>query len=1012
MSFRQSRDAEPPAAHLAAAWRQARRMPAVRSRRRQLQAGPPGEIGGGWTELGPRPETDPQYGALAGRMTAIAVDTGKDPSGNTVYLGAADGGVWKSTNALAAQPTFTAIGDNLPSLAIGAIALDDSTSPTTIYAGTGEPNGSQDSYYGLGIYKSTDGGQTWTAGTGVDFFGSAIVKLLVDPASPNILLAAVTEGGVYVNNNLVNSTPAIGIVRSADGGATWSQVTAFIGHSASDLVYDSGKYYAAIRSMGIWVSSDQGQTWTALNSPFGSVATAAKNFYRASLAVRNGEIFALIADDSGTPTQPGDCSGANTCAGLVESADGGNTWSALTLPGNFYGSNHQGDYDQFLDAPANSPLLVAGGIDVWDEDPSAASPAWTNLTNAYNGGTVHADEHAIAALSPTTWIIANDGGAWSTANAGASWTNRNASIGAIQFYSVSADPATAGRLLGGSQDNGTVLAAAGSLGWPSVFSGDGGHTAINPENPQQLFTENYDVTVQCSNDGGQTFQPVVDATKIAENTGFYIPYTLAPSNPATMLLAGSSVWRGPACPAAADTGWQAISGNLTHPGDNSNLSTNNDDLTAIAAAPSSPDVIYAGAFDGSLSVTTNATVSGSLPAWTEAPAGSPATFPGPVSAIAVDPNNPSTVYWGLGYVGSSAYIYKSTDGGNTAVNIGGNLPGTPVNAIVIDPANSANVYVATDVGVFVVADGGSAGANEVWYRVGTNLPAAAVLSLALTDASGTPTLIAGTHGRGAWSMPAVAPPGIALAATPAQAVYLPGEPVTLKLAAAGTNGYQGTIAFACGSPLPAGASCAINGAQALVTGISQTGAVEVPIVATGNNGAVVTQTAANVTEGSFTLQATPTTTTVKAGTTATYSVTIGGTAGLSFPATVSCSGAPPSGSCGVPAPFTAAPGSTFSFTVNTPAAAAASGGSSGAGGGWLDGGWLLLLAASLALCLRRMRTRWAAVALLALLSAACGGAGTSFSSASNYMITVSVKDATPNTVNPVTQSASVTLSVY
>ncbi len=1009
LRFRQAHDGETPAAHLLAAWRQVRRMPVLRPQRRQLQAGAPTTLGGNWTELGPHPETDPTYGAVAGRMTAIAVDTGADPSGNTVYLGAADGGLWKSSNALSASPTFTAIGDNLPSLAIGAIALDDSTTPTTIYVGTGEPNGSQDSYYGLGIYKSTDGGATWTAGSGVNFFGSAISKLLVDPTSPNVLLAAVTEGGVYVNNNLVNSTPAIGIVRSADGGASWSQVPAFSGHSATDLVYSAGKYYAAIRTLGVFVSSDQGLNWTALGSPFGSVATTATNFYRASLAIRAGALFALIADANGTPTQPSDCSGSAACAGLVESQNGGATWSALALPSGLYGSNKQGDYDQFLAAPANSTLLVIGGIDVWSEDPGAAAPAWTNLTNAYGGGTVHADEHAIAVLGPQSWIIANDGGAWNTADAGTAWINMNATIGAIQFYSVTPDPATAGRLLGGSQDNGTVLATAGQLAWPSIFAGDGGHTAINPQNPQQLFTENYNVSVQCSNNGGQGFNPVVDGTKITENTEFYVPYILTPSNPATMLLAGSSVWRGPACPTAVNTGWQAISGNLTHPGDSSSLTAKNDDLTAIAAAPSSPDVIYAGAFDGSLSVTSNATVSGALPTWTEAPAGTPTTFPGPVSAIAVDPINPSTVYWGLGYVGTSATLYKSTDGGATAVNIAGNLPGTPINAIVIDPSNPANVYAATDVGVFVVSDGGSAGANEVWYRVGTNLPAAAVLSLALTDASGTPTLIAGTHGRGAWSIPAIAPPGIALSAIPAQAVYLPGEPVRLNLSASAANGYTGTIALACGAPLPAGASCSISGSQALVTGIAQTGAVPVPIVATGSNGGVVTQTAADVTEGTFTLQATPTTMTVKAGAPATYSVTIAGTAGLSFAATAGCTGAPPGGSCGVPAPFTAAPGGTFQVSVSTPAVAGVGGGAGGAGsaGGWL----LLLLAAGLALAWRRKRTRWAAVALLALAGAACGGSTTSFSSANNYMITVSVKDATPNTVNPVTQSVSVTLTV-
>ena len=152
--------------------------------------------------------------------------------------------------------------------------------------------------------------------------------------------------------------------------------------------------------------------------------------------------------------------------------------------------------------------------------------------------------------------------------------------------------------------------------------------------------------------------------------------------------------------------------------------------------------------------------------------------------------------------------------------------------------------------------------------------------------------------------------------------------------------------------------------------------------------------------------------TVGAGATASYYVTLGGTAGLSFPASVSCSGAPPTGSCVVPAPFTASPGSTFNVTVNTPATAGTGGGDSGNGAGG-SGGWLLLLlAAGLALTWPRKRTRWAVVAMLTLASVACGGSTTNCAcGAANYQITISVKDATPNTVNPVTQSFSVLLSV-
>src|SRR6185437_16022709 len=634
LRFRQSRDDQSPAAHRFAAIQHALSLPTLHRRRAlsaaALAGAAPTELGGDWTELGPKPETDPNYGNIAGRITALALD------GSTLYAGAADGGLWVSTNPTAANPVFTPIGDKLPSLSIGAIALDRTTSPTTIYVGTGEPNGSQDSYYGVGVLKSTDGGATWTLGGGsLDFTGSAISKLIVDPVSPQILLAAVTESGRYATNDFSKSATAIGIVRSTDGGATWQNMLEQGGHSGTDLVYISGIYYAAIRGVGMFKSTDQGATWSLINSPVGFAS--ASNFYRVSLAARGGVLYALIVDSQGLPDGASDCA---SCTGLAASSDGGMTWTSLPLPAGLYGANNQGTYDQFVAAPAASNALVVGGIDVWT---SAGSGSWTNLTNAYTFGDVHPDEHAIAVVDATHWYVGNDGGVWYTANAGASWSNLNATIGAIQFYSVSADRATAGRLWGGSQDNGTALAQAGTQNWISKLGGDGGYTAINPANPQQLFTENFDYSLQRSDDGGGTFFPVINGALTSEASEFYVPYVLAPGSSGLTYLAAQSVWRGPANPGSPNQGWQAISGNLTHP--QGNLDPSSDDLTAIAVAPGSADVVYAGAFDGSLSTTQNASATQGLPSWTTPH--QEQTFAGPVSAIAVSPSDPNTVYWGL-----------------------------------------------------------------------------------------------------------------------------------------------------------------------------------------------------------------------------------------------------------------------------------------------------------------------------------------------------------------------------
>lgn len=1018
MRFRQSRDALPPAVHRYRAYERALRMPVVHPgvRRRQFAAGAATlpVFGSNWTELGPRPESDPNFGDVAGRLTAIAVDLGKDPSGNTVYLGGADGGLWYSTNALSATPTFTPIGDNLPSLAIGSIALDDSTSPTTIYVGTGEPNLSQDSYYGDGIFKSSDGGQTWTSGSGVDFVGSAVSRLLVDPANPQVLLAAMTEGGVYVDDTLTRSVPAIGIVRSADGGTTWTQEIS--GASGTDIIYDAADkdYYAAIRAKGFYRSTDDGVTWTALPAPF---SMSPQTFYRASLAVRGTTLFALITDSKGLPSSSTDCSG---CAGLLQSGNEGQSWTALNLPANLYGANNQGTYDQYLAAPANTAQLIAGGIDTWLGTAGANNAlTWTNLTNSYTGGTVHPDEHAIACVSATQWIIANDGGAWWTANAGASWTNMNATLGTIQFYSISAVPGAPGSVLGGSQDNGTALVAGSSTQtWDTKFGGDGGHTAINPSNPSQFFTENYGISLAYSPNGGTGWFPVVNSATITDQGEFYIPYILAPSDPASMYLLTQRVWEGPAAPATPGAGWAAISPDLIHP-DGNVLTSSNDDLTALAAAPNSPNVLYVGAYDGSLSVSTDATNTLAQPTWTEMqqPA---APFAGPVSAIAVSPASPETVYWGLGFVGANAELFKSTDSGKTAVSIAGDLPGVPINAIVIDPAAPDNIYVATDVGVFLATDGGSA--NEQWSRLGSNLPAAAVLSLALTRSNDSnPVLTAGTHGRGAWSIPAAAPAGFAFSASPALPVVVPGVDSTqVTLHPSFADGFTGPVTWACASG--AGLKCSFSAATsspgsgdvtATVTGLASAAAsANLPLTVSATSGtSTFSEQLTLANNGDFSFTVSPTSLTIPNGQSGSFGLTFGVSHGLNLNVDIACSGLPPGYGCKLSSPLAIANGTTTTLTVAPNAVALISPLPRGPRPAtWL---WLLAAAALLAagLSLRRHRALLAGLTLLLLAGAACGGSSMQRQINENSAVTITATDTTAGVAHPLTHSQTVTLTV-
>lgn len=787
---------QPRAWHYLHAWQHAQIMPrlipgAGRGQASGRMAAHTATLAGNWKELGPRPENSGQYGAVAGRVTAIAVDNGKDPSGNTVYLGTAYGGLWKSTNALSATPTFSPIGDTMPTLAVGAIALDSSTSPTTIYVGTGEPNASADSYYGVGILKSIDGGQTWTKVSsdtnGNTFFGLTWSRILVDPVNPEIVLAAASYSGAYVNQG--NSLTVSGLFVSINGGKTF--MPRITGPSCTDIVYDSQThtYYAVFAGNGIQSSINQGATWKPVTSPFANrIKPSSTNFARASLAMRNGVLSVLIAGPDSkisTPTVcPATVTATTSCdTGLAQSSDGGKTWTPVAIPGSKPSTstdslfcadpkNCQGNYDQYVAMPSGTNDLVIGGIDAFRlSGGSGLSAAWTNLTQSYGSGTVHPDEHTFASNADgSVWFIGDDGGIWRSTDKGASWTNLNSSLGVIQFISVSADLGQNGVYFGGSQDNGTAIAdPTNKLLWNLIWGGDGGYTFDNPAQTQQYFTENPGFFLFRSDDGGQNFVDVVDNHTITDPAEFYVPYDFS-ADFTQAYVATTKVWKGPANPSSPGAGWKAISGDLT--GQNCNSRELSSVLSAIAVAPGDANTIYTGSSTGTLSASTNA-VSAS-PTWQNWQA----SCSHPVSAIAVDPTNPQIAYATLqGFLGPGAgHVYATTNGGQSWTMIGSGLPDVPVNSIVVDPDTPENLFIGTDSGVFVTSDGGADAATHPvkWSLLGSGLPATAVLQLKLARENGAQTLIAATHGRGAWAIPAAAPPNFLLSTD--QATYY--APVT------------------------------------------------------------------------------------------------------------------------------------------------------------------------------------------------------------------------------------------
>jgi hypothetical protein len=578
-----------------------------------------------WIPLGPAPlVSDPgtgqDYGFVSGRATSVVIDPA-DATGNTVYLGGAYGGLWRSQNAGSLSPspstvTWTPMIDNQPTLAVGAIALQpcsvalsncDSVNhlSKTILIGTGEPNSAIDSYYGLGILRSTDGGNTWlliTGGNGgarpFKGLGFSQIAFNTTSGSENIVVAAAastigSSDGARVSGQL--SGPFV----STDSGATWNASASIsdgtfggaVGPiSVTSVVYNAaaGKFFMAMRFHGFYSSTD-GSNWTRLAAEPAPTNTGINNsttcptsgntgcpFYRGQIAVvplRN-EMYVWYTD------------GNDVDQGIWRSTTGGSSWTQLNDaniascgdPGGC--GTVQGFYDLELAAVPNgsSTDLYVGTRNLFKCTISGTVTASTcsgtgttsfqNLTHVYNCGghaTVHPDQHGLDSMIASgkdVLYFANDGGVnraldgFTGLISNSCFTNLfddlNGSLGSMtQFVSFSQDPTNSAILLGGTQDNGSPSTSQTNTNWHSVLGGDGGYNEIDPVNPNNWFTSNTGLSIQSCSLGASCLEnsfsnpPIVtSATLGSDSSAFYTPYILDPQNNNALLVGTCRIWRG------------------------------------------------------------------------------------------------------------------------------------------------------------------------------------------------------------------------------------------------------------------------------------------------------------------------------------------------------------------------------------------------------------------------------------------------------------------------------------
>jgi hypothetical protein len=574
---------------------------------------------GTWTPLGPVPLASDasdgfqDYHQVSGRATAVAIDPA-DATGNTVYIGGAQGGVWKSTNAatgLANNVTWTAVTDDQATLSTGSIVIQPGNSDpakSVILVGTGEADNSGDSYFGLGILRSADGGNTWTLissanGGTYSFSGLGATRMAFSTTNASRVVAAMAATSEGVTDGALTSNTFRGLYTSTDAGQTWTYNALFAGAneatSATSVVYNAaaGMFFAAERYHGFYSSPD-GLTWTRLTNQPGapgllSTTACPQNYvttcpiYRGEITVVPGrnEMYVWFVSLSST--------GSPMDQGIWQSENGGASWTQITDSGIASCGDsdgcgvQQGFYDLELLAVPNGTTatdLYAGAINLYKcsisaGNPTCSSAPFMNLTHVYGCDPigslahVHPDQHALAYTIPSSgtdlMYFANDGGIYRALDGFTglstglcSGTNQfddlNQNLGSMtQFVSFSEHPSNVDMILGGTQDNGSPATATAttSSSWENVLGGDGGYNAIDPTtgdwfasqpdpSPSVLNILECSSGVGCNNN---LFNVVVSGNSnlSGDRGGFYFPYILDPQSTTSLLVGTCRVWQGP-----------------------------------------------------------------------------------------------------------------------------------------------------------------------------------------------------------------------------------------------------------------------------------------------------------------------------------------------------------------------------------------------------------------------------------------------------------------------------------
>ena len=675
-----------------------------------------------WTSKGP--STSAGNGQGLGRINCLAFHP---TEANTFWIGAPAGGLWKTTDGGTTWSTRT---DSLPVLGVSDIAIDP-TNADIMYIATGD--GDMGSLKGMiarsdgdtksiGVLKSTNGGTTWnTTGLSWNVTSAKLMRRLL--MSPT-------------NSKIILAAATDGIWRTSDGGETWTNVQAGYFMDLECKPGDASIMYASSYGASeIYRSTDSGETWSSVVTLPGII--------RVDLAVSaaSPDLVDAICVNSSSGLA-GLWTSKNSGASFTQYLVGTESNNMLNIKGDASGADGQGNYDlAYVINPDNEKDIWIGGVNVWSSQNGGSdwrlTSVWADSADALSAAgvghpdtipVVHADCHWLAfhPLQRGTLFACNDGGIHKTTDAGASWTDITNGLEISQIYRIGVAQTVAANVVCGLQDNATKELENNV--WNERTGGDGMECLIDYSNNSILYSSAQNGTIFRTDKANDSEFVISENIPGGQKEGtspageWVTPFVIHPTNPKVLFAGYNKVYK------TTDQGdsWSAISPVVS-----------SDLLRYIAVAPSNPNTIYVATHDTIARTTDGGETWSYVSEWDP-------EVNGVVSYLAVDPTNPQRMFVTFSGYAAGKKVFMSPDGGTTWANYSGTLPNVPANCIVYQKGSNEGLYIGTDVGVFY-----RDGTMSDWVPYQDGLPVVVVTELEISYFNNK--LWAATFGRGLWS---------------------------------------------------------------------------------------------------------------------------------------------------------------------------------------------------------------------------------------------------------------------